>query len=38
MRGGYKDGVLDGSVVVYNKNGQLQEQVTGTYKDGIKID
>jgi len=38
MRGRYKDGVLDGPVVAHHKNGQLKEQVTGTYKDGVKID
>ena len=36
--GTYKDGKKDGPWVYYNKDGTVYENLTGTYKDGVKVD
>ena len=36
-KGTYKDGERDGPWVGYNKDGTVDEEETGTFKDGMKI-
>ena len=36
--GTYKDGKKDGPWVGYNKDGTVDDELTGTYVDGVKVD
>ena len=37
-KGTYKDGKMDGPWVSYNKDGTMDENYTGTFKNGVKVD
>jgi antitoxin component YwqK of YwqJK toxin-antitoxin module len=37
-KGTYKDGNRDGPWVYYNRDGTVDEEWTGTFKDGVKVD
>ena len=37
-KGTYKDGKEEGPWVSYNEDGTVNEEYTGTYKDGVKVD
>ena len=36
-KGTYKDGERDGPWVEYHEDGTVNEEYTGTYKDGVKV-
>ena len=36
--GTYKDGKLDGPWVYYHENGTVDDERTGTYKNGVKVE
>ena len=38
MKGTYKDGYRDGLWVGFNKDGTVDDALTGTFKDGEKIE
>jgi antitoxin component YwqK of YwqJK toxin-antitoxin module len=37
-KGTFKDGKLHGPWVIYNEDGTVNEEYTGTYKDGVKVE
>jgi len=37
-KGTFKDWVLDGPWVSYHEDGTVNEEYTGTYKDGVKVE